>query len=180
MTVRRSRHPQGQGRAGSGWPEKKLPAEPSSMSELSASHCTARRLARVSRKAYQAGSRSGCSSQGSSLNRRKAPLPWMARASLRPARPSVIASAKSARSWYQVQDGSGSMTIRSRSSRSTGVCPVDAGVSRPERDLSRVRVDQPVMFIIGLVSQRAGDLLQIATAQVRRRLRLGRRPGRRL
>jgi hypothetical protein len=36
---------------------------------------------------------------------RKAPLPWMARASLRPARSSVIASAKSAMSWYHIQDG---------------------------------------------------------------------------
>jgi hypothetical protein len=31
---------------------------------------------------------------------------------------------------------------------------VDAGVGRPERDLSRVRVDQPVMFVVGLVGQR--------------------------
>ena len=53
----------------------------------------------------------------------KAPLPWMARASRRPVRPSVIASAKSAMSWYQTQDGRGSMHTRSRSSRSTGVCP---------------------------------------------------------
>lgn len=93
------------------------------MSELSASHCTARRLARASRKAYHTGSRSGYSSWSSSLNRRKAPLPRIARASLRPARSSVIASAKSAMSWYQTQDGSGSMTTRSSSSRSTGACP---------------------------------------------------------
>jgi hypothetical protein len=59
----------------------------------------------------------------SSLKRRKAPLPWIARASLRPARSSVIPSAKSAMSWYQTQDGSGSMTTRSSSSRSTGVWP---------------------------------------------------------
>ena len=39
------------------------------------------------------------------------------RASLRLARSSVISSAKSAMSWYQIQDGSGSMTIRSSSSR---------------------------------------------------------------
>jgi hypothetical protein len=94
------------------------------MSELSASHCTARRLARVSRKAYQAGSRSGCSSQSSSLNRRN----WC--------------------------------------------LPVDAGVSRPERDLSRVRVDQPVVFVIGLVSQRVGDLFKIEVVQVQHRARI--------
>ena len=44
-------------------------------------------------------------------------------ASRRPARSSVIASAKSAMSWYQTQDGRGSMPTKSRSSRSTGVCP---------------------------------------------------------
>jgi hypothetical protein len=53
------------------------------MRELYASHCTARRLAL---KAYHAGRRSGYSSWSSSLTRRKAPLPWTARASLRPAR----------------------------------------------------------------------------------------------
>ena len=37
----------------------------------------------VSRNAYQAGSRSGYSSWSSSLNRRKAPLPWIAWASSR-------------------------------------------------------------------------------------------------
>ncbi len=75
------------------------------------------------RNAYHAGSRSGYSSWSSSLKRRKAPLPWMARVSLRPARSSATVSAKSAMSWYQTQDGSGSMPTRSRSSRSTGVWP---------------------------------------------------------
>ena len=45
------------------------------MSELLASHWTARRLARTSRNAYHAGSRSGYSSWSSSPNRRKAPFP---------------------------------------------------------------------------------------------------------
>jgi hypothetical protein len=31
---------------------------------------------------------------------------------------------------------------------------VDAGVGRPERDLSRVRVDQPAVFVVGLAGQR--------------------------
>ena len=65
----------------------------------------------------------GYSSWSSSLNRRKAPLPWITWPSLRRARSSVVASAKSAMSWYQTQDGSGSMTTRSNSSRSAGVCP---------------------------------------------------------
>jgi hypothetical protein len=50
--------------------------------------------------------------------------------------------------------------------------PVDAGVSGPERDLSRVRIDQPVVFVIGLVGQRAGDLLQIEAAQVKLQARI--------
>jgi hypothetical protein len=48
-------------------------------------------------------------------------LARMAGASLRPARPSVIPSAKSAMSWYQTQDGSGSMQTRSSSDRTAQV-----------------------------------------------------------
>ena len=61
-------------------------AASSSMSELPVGHRTARRLARTSRNACHAGSRSGYLSWSSSLKRRKAP--WMARASLRAARSS--------------------------------------------------------------------------------------------
>jgi hypothetical protein len=50
--------------------------------------------------------------------------------------------------------------------------PVYTGVSRPERDLSRVRVDQPVVFVIGLVGQRVGDLLKIEAAQVKHQARI--------
>jgi hypothetical protein len=53
-----------------------------------------------------------------------------------------------------------------------GCLPVDASVSRPEHDLSRVRVDQPVVFVIGLVGQCASDLLQIEAAQVKRQARI--------
>ena len=56
------------------------------------------------------------------------------------------------------------MTTRPRSNWGL---PVDAGVSGPERDLPRVRVGQPVVFVVGLVGQRAGDLLQIEAAQVK-------------
>ena len=51
------------------------------------------------------------------------PLAWMVRASLRLARSSVIASAKSAMSWYQIQDGSGSMPTRSQFVEVGRVCP---------------------------------------------------------
>ena len=50
--------------------------------------------------------------------------------------------------------------------------PVDTGVSGPERDLSRVRVDQPVVFVIGLVGQRVGDLFKIEAAQVKHQARI--------
>ena len=56
-------------------------------------------------------------------------LAWLARASRRAACPLVISAAKSAMSWYQTQDGSGSMTTRSTLSSYAGVClsmPVSA------------------------------------------------------
>ena len=43
---------------------------------------------------------------------------------------------------------------------------VDAGVGVPERNLSGLRVDQPPVFVVGLVGQRAADLLQVEAAQV--------------
>ena len=142
------------------------------MSELSASHCTARRLARVSRKAYQAGSRSGCSSWSSSLNRRKAPLPWIARG--QPA-PGVLIGDPVGEVGHVLVPDPGRQRLDDDQVQFLEVnwcLPVDAGVSRPERDLSRVRVDQPVVFVIGPVGQRAGDLLQIETAQVKHQPRI--------
>ena len=53
-----------------------------------------------------------------------------------------------------------------------GCLPVDAGVSRPEHDLSRVRVDQPAVFVIGLVGQCASDLLPIEAARVKHQARI--------
>jgi hypothetical protein len=44
--------------------------------------------------------------------------------------------------------------------------PVDAGAGRPERDLPGLWIDQPPVLVVGLVCQRAGDLLQIEGAQV--------------
>ena len=74
----------GQGRSGSGWPTTKQPAALSSMIELSASHWTAWRLARTSRNAYHAVSRSGYASWSSSLNRRRRLCPgWPAPACAR-------------------------------------------------------------------------------------------------
>jgi hypothetical protein len=49
---------------------------------------------------------------------------------------------------------------------------VDAGVGRPERDLSGLWVDQPPVFVAALVGQRVGDLLQIEAAQVRHGARI--------
>ena len=50
--------------------------------------------------------------------------------------------------------------------------PVDAGTGRPEHDLSGARVDQPVVLIVGLVSQRVADLLQIDAAQIKHHARI--------
>ena len=123
------------------------------MSELPASHRAARRLARVSRNSYHAGSRSGHSARSSLSNRPKAPLPWIARASLRPARSPVIPSAKPAMSRYQapggqrVEDGQVQLIEVGRR------LAVDAGAGRPEHDLSRARVDQPVVLAAGPIGQ---------------------------
>lgn len=38
--------------------------------------------------------------------------------------------------------------------------PVDSGAGRPEHDLSCLRVYQPLVFVVGLAGQHAGDLLQ--------------------
>jgi hypothetical protein len=95
-------YPESSGRSGSAWPVSKRSAASSSVSELPPSHRTAGRLPRASRKACHAGSRSGYSLRSSSLNRRKAPLPWMARGSLRPARSPgsrVVSSCAGTRRW---------------------------------------------------------------------------------
>lgn len=142
------------------------------MSELSASHCTARRLARVSRNVYQAGSRSGYSSWSSSLNRRKAPLPWIAWAS--PASGAFIGDPVGEvghvlvpdPEWQRIDDDQVQLV------EVDWRLPVDAGVGRPERDLAGVRVDQPVVFVVGLAGQRVGDLLQIDAAQVKHQARI--------
>jgi hypothetical protein len=47
-----------------------------------------------------------------------------------------------------------------------GCLAVDAGVGRPERDLSGLRVDQPPVLVAGLAGQRVADLLQVEAAQV--------------
>lgn len=133
-----------QGTLGSRCPSRKRMAASPSTSELSASHSTARQHARASRKACHAGSSSGYSWWSSSLNRRKAPLPWMARASLLPAWSSLTCSAKSAMSWYQTYDGSGWIQIKSSSSRSTGVWP-----SMPVSD-----VQTTTSPVSGLISHR--------------------------
>jgi hypothetical protein len=58
------------------------------------------------------------------------------------------------------------MTTKSSSSRSTGVWP-SMPVPAVQNAISPVsRVDQPVAFVVGLVSQRVHDLFQIEAAQV--------------
>jgi hypothetical protein len=52
------------------------------------------------------------------------------------------------------------------------VLPVDACVAGPEHYLARARVNQPPMFEVSLIRQRAGDLLNVDSAQVKHPLRL--------
>jgi hypothetical protein len=77
-------------------------------------------------------------------------------------------------SWYQIQDGSGSMMTGSSSPGSAGVCasiPVSAAVQNAISPVTGV--DQPVVFVVGLDGQSADDLLQIDAAQVQHQPRIG-------
>ena len=75
-------------------------------------------------------------------------------------------SAKSTMSRYQTWDGSGSMTIRSSSSSSTGFSP-SMPVSLVQNDhFARLWVDQPPMLEVGLVRQSGGDLLNVDSIQL--------------
>jgi hypothetical protein len=49
---------------------------------------------------------------------------------------------------------------------------VDAGVGRPERDLSGLRVDHPPMLVAVLVGQRDADLLQVQAGEVKHQARI--------
>lgn len=49
---------------------------------------------------------------------------------------------------------------------------VNARAGCPERGLSSLRADQPLMPVAGLVSQRVTDLLQVEAAQVKHPARL--------
>lgn len=144
------------------------------MSELSESHCPALRLAQASRKAYHTGSKSGYSSWSSPLNRRKASLPSIARASLRPARSLVIPISKVG---HALVPDPGRQRINDDQVQLIQIdrrLPVDATVSRPQRNLSGVRVNQPTVLVVVLIGQRAGDLRQIDPAQVKHQARIGR------
>ncbi len=55
---------------------------------------------------------------------------------------------------------------------------VNARVGCPERDLSSLRADQPLVPVIGLVSHRVTDLLQVEAAQVKHQARLDPSPHR--
>jgi hypothetical protein len=41
------------------------------------------------------------------------------------------------------------------------VVPIDAGVRCPERNLACVWIDQPAVFVVGLVRQRGCDLVYV-------------------
>lgn len=57
-----------------------------------------------------------------------------------------------------------------------GVLTVDAGVAGPERQLARAGVDQPPVLIVGLIRERAGDLLNVDSTQIEHPLRVERDP----
>ena len=147
---------------------RKRSAASSSMSELSASHWMARRLARASWKAYQAGTSSGYSWRSSSLNRAEGSLALEG-----PSR-SLIGDCFGEVGHVLVPDpGRQRVDADQLQFLEVDRClPVDAGVGCPERDLSGLRVDQPLAFVVGPVGQRSGDFLQIDAAQVKHHARI--------
>jgi hypothetical protein len=168
----RPRHLQGSGQGRSGWPEKKLFAEPSSMSEWSASHLH--------------GPAAGPGVPECVPGRQQV---WMffaefvfepAEGSLaldspgQPAPGALIGDCGGEVGHVLVPDPGRQRLDEDQVQfvEVDGCLPVDAGVSRPERDLSCVRVDQPVVFVIGLAGQCAGDLFQIEAAQVKHQARI--------
>ena len=141
------------------------------MSELSASHCTARRLARVSRKAYQ---RQQVRMFLVEFVFEPAEGPLALDSPCQPAPGALIGDPVGEVGHVLVPDPGGQRLDEEQVQfiEVDRCLPVDAGVSRPERDLPRVRVDQPVVFVIGLVGQRVSDLLQIEAAQVKHQARI--------
>ena len=69
-------------------------------------------------------------------------------------------------SWYQTYDGIGSIGVEIQLIEVHRVLPIDAGVLGPERDLSRPGIDQPLMFVVGLIGQRIRDLIDVQLAEV--------------
>jgi hypothetical protein len=53
-----------------------------------------------------------------------------------------------------------------------GCLAADPGVGCPDRDFSSLRIDQPPVFVVGLVGQRVSDLLQVEAAQLKHRARI--------
>jgi hypothetical protein len=142
------------------------------MSELSASHCTARRLARASRKAYQAGSRPRMLFAEFVLEPAEGSLAL--ESPCQPAPGAFIGDPVGEVGHVLVPDPGRQRPDDDQVQfiEADRCLPVDAGVSRPEHDLAGVRVDQPVVFVIGLAGQGAGDLLQIEAAQVKHQPRI--------
>jgi hypothetical protein len=52
------------------------------------------------------------------------------------------------------------------------VLPIDAQLGGPEHGVAGSRVDQPPVFIVGLIGQRGGDLVQIEPIQIEHRSKI--------
>ena len=76
-------------------------------------------------------------------------------------------------SWYQTWDGRGVDRDQVQLVEFDRVLTIDARVAGSESNLARSRVDQPSMFIVGLIRQRGGDLLNVNSFQAEHPVSVG-------
>ncbi|MGH3845206.1 MAG: hypothetical protein ACRDR6_23395 [Pseudonocardiaceae bacterium] len=162
------------GTSGSGWSWRNRVAASPSMSELSTSQSTARRWARVSRKACHAGRQMRMFLVQHVFETTKGALAL--NGSRQPASGFIIAGPLGEVGHVLVSDvgRQGIDADQVQVIEVDGCLAVDTGVRRLEHDLSGLRIDQPAMLVVGLVAKSGSDLLQVQAAQVKHRITISR------
>jgi hypothetical protein len=134
------------------------------MSELSASHSTARRWARASRKAVPR--RQQLRKLLVQFGSEPAEGAFALDSTRQPPSGSLVADVSGELSHVLVRDG-GRQRIDAEQVQLVevhGRLAVDSGVGGPEHDFSGLGVDQPPVLVVGLVRQRGGDFLKVKAA----------------
>jgi hypothetical protein len=157
----RPRHRQARGKAGSGCVARKRPAASLLMSEFSASHCTARRRARVSRKGVPHWQQARILLVEFAFDAAEGtPAPD------RPGQPApgtFTGDPVGETGHVLVPDPTRQRADDSQVQLAEvdGSPVIEAGAGRPECHLARARADRPVVLAVALAGQRGGNLFQI-------------------